>query len=156
MTDRHLFLTATSIAQYVAQIVEKHLAPVGLPVHLLALATHIRDHQPTSPSAISAASGIPVTTLRDKIERLVAEGVARRVPNPDDRRSYLVTLTTKGEILLRAADPALLEAYLALERHLDRPLEEYQRDLDGLAAALRAALELETPVASLDVAAPTQ
>ena len=156
MTDRHLFLTATSIAQYVAQIVEKHLAPVGLPVHLLALTTHIRDHQPTSPSAIAAASGIPVTTLRDKIERLVAEGVARRVPNPDDRRSYLVTLTTKGEILLRAADPALLQAYLALERHLDRPLEEYQRDLDGLAAALRAALELETPVASLDVAAPTQ
>jgi DNA-binding MarR family transcriptional regulator len=156
VTDRHLFLTTTAIAQYVAQIVEKHLAPVGLPVHLLALTTHIRDHQPTSPSAISAASGIPLTTLRDKIERLVVEGLASRVPNPDDRRSYLVTLTTKGEILLRAADPALLDAYVALERHLDRPLEEYQRELDGLAAAFRAALEVEAPATTVDVAAPTQ
>ena len=156
MTDRHLFLTATTIAQYVAQIVEKHLAPVGLPVHLLALTTHIRDHQPTSPSAISAASGIPMTTLRDKIERLVAQGIARRVPNPDDRRSYLVTLTTKGEILLRAADPALLEAYLALERNLDRPLEDYQRELDELAAALREALAMDAQAASVDAAASTQ
>jgi DNA-binding MarR family transcriptional regulator len=156
VTDRHLFLTATTIAQYVAQIVEKHLAPVGLPVHLLALTTHIRDHQPTSPSAISAAAGIPMTTLRDKIEQLVAQGLARRVANPDDRRSYLVTLTTKGEVLLRAADPALLEAYLALERHLHRPLEDYQRELDELAAALREALGVEAPSASVDVAATAQ
>jgi DNA-binding MarR family transcriptional regulator len=156
VTDRHLFLTATTIAQYVAQIVEKHLAPVGLPVHLLPLTTHIRDHQPTSPSAISAASGIPMTTLRDNIERLVGQGLARRVPNPDDRRSYLVTLTSKGEILLRAADPALLNAYLALEQHLDRPLHEYQRELDALAAALREALALEVPASSVDAGAPTQ
>jgi DNA-binding MarR family transcriptional regulator len=156
VTDRHLFLTATTIAQYVAQIVEKHLAPVGLPVHLLALTTHIGDHQPTSPSAISAASGIPMTTLRDNIERLVAQGLARRVPNPEDRRSYLVTLTSKGEILLRAADPALLNAYLVLEQHLDRPLAEYQRDLDALATALREALAHEAPAPSVDVRAPTQ
>jgi DNA-binding MarR family transcriptional regulator len=156
VSDRHIFLTATTIAQYVAQIVEKHLAPVGLPVHLLALTTHIRDHQPTSPSAISAASGIPMTTLRDNIERLVAQGLAGRIPNPDDRRSYLVTLTTKGEILLRAADPALLQAYLALERHLDRPWEDVQRDLDALAAALRAALAQDVPTTAVDVGAPTQ
>jgi DNA-binding MarR family transcriptional regulator len=155
--DRHLFLTATTIAHYVEQIVERHLAPVGLPVHLLALVTHIRDHQPTSPSAISAASGVPMTTLRDKIERLVAGGLARRIPNPNDRRSYLVELTTKGEVLLRAADPALLEAYLAVERRSDRPLEEYQQTLDALAAVLRDTLVvLETSGASLDVSASTQ
>ena len=155
--DRHLFLTATTIAHYVEQIVEKQLAPIGLPTHLLALATHIRDHQPTSPSAISTASGVPMTTLRDKIERLVTRGLARRIRNPADARSYLVELTTKGEILLRAADPALLEAYVALTRQLDRPLEEYQRTLDTLAAALRDVLAtLEARAAAFDVDASTQ
>ena len=40
--------------------------------------------------------------------------------------------------MLAAADPALLEAYLALESRLSRPLGEYEAVLDELAAALAA------------------
>jgi hypothetical protein len=39
-----------------------------------------------------------------------------------------------------AAEPALLEAYLALERHLPRPREEYERLLGELNGALENAL----------------
>lgn len=50
-------------------------------------------------------------------------------------------LTQRGDIAVRAADPALLVAYVALEERLPRPLREYELMLDELNAALQAALE---------------
>ena len=94
-----------------------------------------------SPSTVSLASGVPITTLRDNIQRLVERRLVRRIPNPDDRRSYLLVLTRRGEAVTRAADPALLEAYLALEQRLRLPLEQYELMLDELNDALQGALE---------------
>ena len=140
MPNRELFLKTTVAAHYVGQLVERHLEPVGVPAYLLALVTHVRDHAPVTPSGIAAASGIPLTTLRDNIRRLVDRGLARRIPNPDDARSYLLELTPAGSAMTKAADPALLEAYLAVERRLPRPLAEYERMLDELVAAVEGAL----------------
>lgn len=140
MTNRELFLKTTAAAQYVGQVVERQLAPIGVPGFLLALVTHVRDHQPVTPSAVSVASGIAPTTLRDNIERLVSRNLVRRIPNPDDARSYLLELTPEGEAMTRAADPALLEAYVALEARLPRPLADYERMLDELSDALKATL----------------
>ena len=86
-----------------------------------------------------------MTTLRDNIQRLVDRGLVRRRPNPADGRSYLVGVTARGEAITRAADPALLEAYLALEDRLSRPLAAYERTLDELNAALRSTLESLAP-----------
>ncbi len=144
-TDRRLLLTLFTSFQYVGTIVERQLAVVGLPAYLFGLLSHIRRREPVSPSDISAASGIPMTTLRDNIQRLVDRGLARRDPNPADARSYLLVLTQKGDLLARAADPALLAAYLALEERLPRPLEEYEQTLSELNRALEEVAEL-TPL----------
>jgi DNA-binding MarR family transcriptional regulator len=141
MSNRELFLKTSVAAGYVGQLVQRQLDPVGIPAYLLALVTHVRDHQPVTPSGIAAASGVPLTTLRDNIQRLVDRGLARRVPNPDDARSYLLELTPAGLAMTRAADPALLEAYRAVEARLPRPLAEYERAVDELNAALAAALD---------------
>jgi len=138
--NRQLFLKSATTAQYVGQIVDLQLARVGLPAYLLALLTHVRDHGPVAPTEISRISGAPLTTLRDNIQRLVDRRLVRRMPNPRDGRSYLLSLTARGETVTRVADPALLEAYLALERRLPRPLEEYERLLDELNEALERTL----------------
>jgi DNA-binding MarR family transcriptional regulator len=140
VTNRHLFLQAATTSQYVTRIVELQMERVGLPAYLLALLTHVRDLDPASPSAISEASGVPMTTLRDNIQRLVDRELARRVSNPRDGRSYLVKITARGRAALRRADPALLEAYLALERHLPQPRERYEELFDELNEALELAL----------------
>jgi DNA-binding MarR family transcriptional regulator len=140
MTNRQLFLKVNTTAQYVGQIVDAQLRPIGIPGFLLALLTHVRDNAPVSPSTVSLASGTPITTLRDNIQRLVERRLVRRIPNPDDRRSYLLVLTRRGEAVTRAADPALLEAYLALERRLRLPLEQYELMLDELNDGLQAML----------------
>ena len=143
-TNKQLFLKASTTSQLVGRIVEAQLEQVGIPGYLLALLTHVRDLQPVSPTAVALASGAPPTTLRDNIQRLVDRRLVRRMPNPDDGRSYLLELTRRGDVAIRAADPALLEAYVALEERLPRPLRDYERMLDELNEALegaRAALE---------------
>jgi DNA-binding MarR family transcriptional regulator len=138
--DRRLFLQLATASQYVGQIVGRELETIGLPAYLLALLTHVRDHAPVSPSKISVASGVPMTTLRDNIQRLVDRGLARRVRNREDGRSYLLVLTASGKRTIAAADPALLRAYRALEQQLPRPLEEYQGMLDEVNDALAGTL----------------
>ena len=109
MVNRQLFLKASTTSQLVGRIVEAQLEQVGIPAFLLALLTHVRELEPMSPTGISLASGAPPTTLRDNIQRLVDRRLVRRVPNPHDGRSYLLVLTRRGEIAVRAADPALLD-----------------------------------------------
>jgi DNA-binding MarR family transcriptional regulator len=141
MPNRHLFLQEATASQYVGQIVELQLTRVGIPGFLLAILTHVRDRSPVSPTEISRVSGAPMTTLRDNIQRLVDRKLVRRTPNPVDGRSYLVKLTPRGGAVTQAAGDALHEAYLALESHLPRPREEYERMFDELNQALEEALE---------------
>ena len=138
--DDRLFLEVPVASRYVVQILEHRLGPTGIPPYQLGLVTHIRHAQPVTPTAIAAASGIPATTLRDNIQRLVDVGLVRRIPHPTDGRSYLLELTSRGEVMARAADPMLAEGYAALERLLPKPLDHYQAAISELNAALEAAL----------------
>ncbi|MEO5633804.1 MarR family winged helix-turn-helix transcriptional regulator [Gaiella sp.] len=138
MANRQLFLKAGTTSQLVGRIVGAKLEPIGIPAYLLAVLTHIRDLEPVSPSRVSAASGMPPTTLRDNIQRLVDRGLVRRVRNPDDGRSYLLVPTPRGIEVTRAAGDALHAAYLELERQLPRPLHEVEAVLDVLNEAMSA------------------
>ena len=144
MANKQLFLKAATTSQLVGRMVEAQLEPVGIPAYLLALLTHIRDLAPVSPTGVSLASGAPLTTLRDNIQRLVERGLVERVPNPDDGRSYLLVQTRRGKAVTDAAGDALHDAYLELERQLPRPLRDYELVLDELNTALQTVLGEET------------
>ena len=141
VVDRQLLLKASTTSQYLGRVVHRYLEPTGIPAFLLALVTHIRANEPVSPTGVSTASGVPPTTLRDNIQRLVERGLVRRVPNPADARSYLLELTPAGRAVTERAGPALAGAYDELERRLPHPLADYERMLDELNAALAAMLE---------------
>ena len=147
-TNRELFLKASTTAHLVGQIVGRQVEPVGIPAFLLALLTHIRDHEPVTPSTVSAVSGSPLTTLRDNIERLVDRGLVRRQPNPDDGRSYLLTVTADGKHVAAEAGEALREAYELLEAELGdlRPHEQHLDQLNNALAAVWRRLEGATDV----------
>jgi DNA-binding MarR family transcriptional regulator len=140
MPNRQLLLQAATTYGYVGQLVEHNVRAVGLPPFLLPTLVHIRDREPVSPSEISSASGVPLTTLRDNIQRLVDRRLARRAPNPADGRSYLLRVTPRGRSVADSAGEALLETYMALERHLPRPLATYERALDELNRSLASVL----------------
>jgi MarR family transcriptional regulator for hemolysin len=141
MLDRQLLLQAATTYGYVGQLVERDMRAVGLPAFLLPTLVHIRDREPVSPSEISSATGVPLTTLRDNIQRLVDRRLVRRTPNPDDGRSYLLRVTPHGRSVTESAGDALHETYAALERLLPRPLATYERALDELNRSLESVLD---------------
>jgi MarR family transcriptional regulator, multiple antibiotic resistance protein MarR len=140
MPDRRLFLDLFRLSQLTGAVVDRQLSEHGIPAYLFGLLSQIRRLAPVTPSVISQRTGMATTTLRDNIQRLVDRGLIRKTPNPSDGRSYLIELTDEGEMLARAADPALLEAYLALERRLPRASAEYEQRLDELDGALTGML----------------
>jgi len=135
-----LFLKAETTTQYAGRIVVRELEPVGLPAYLVALLTHVRDHAPVTPSTISELSGVPMTTLRDNIQRLVDRRLVRRTNHPHDGRSYLLEPTARGLRTLESASDALAHAYALLEQRLPRPFHEYEATLDELNDALQHVL----------------
>jgi DNA-binding MarR family transcriptional regulator len=138
--NRDLFLKASTTAELVGRIVSRQVEPVGIPAFLLKVLTHIREHQPVTPSTVSTASGVPVTTLRDNIQRLVDRGLVERRPNDGDGRSYYLVTTPRGADVLAAAGETLLLAYELLERQLGGPLTEHEAWFERLNDALSAVL----------------
>jgi DNA-binding MarR family transcriptional regulator len=62
--------------------------------------------------------GLTSGTISVRMDRLVAEGLVHREPDPDDRRNVRITLTPKGRDLFERVAPA----HLANERRLLAPL----------------------------------
>ena len=77
-----------------------------------------------------------MTTVRDHVQALVDHGLIERVPNPDDRRSYLLVRTRAGAELMSLGNAVMAVVYTALEQRLPRPASEYEQRLRELGAAL--------------------
>ena len=119
-------------------LVGRALRPLGVEPQLFGLLTHIAHREPVPPSVISAEEGIPVTTIRDNVQRLVDRGLVERTPNPSDGRSYLLRCTARGRALLEAANGTMGAIYDALGRRLPREADEYEAMLLELRAALES------------------
>jgi len=99
-------------------------ASFGMPESVLqALAVIDGAERPLTPSEIAGRvfrSSATMTNLLDALER---ERLARRVPNPDDRRSVLVEITDEGKALanrflpgVRTVERAVIADLTAKER----------------------------------------
>lgn len=73
-------------------------------------------------------------------------GHVERVPNPDDGRSYLVSLTPSGERLLSFARPLFRARGVAVEARLgDQRVAALREALTGLGDAIERELRDATP-----------
>ena len=50
-----------------------------------------------SPSEVAETFGVPKANVTSVIDRLVGKGMIDRQENPDDRRSYILSLTKEGK-----------------------------------------------------------
>ena len=111
------------------------LPPEDYPMYVM-----IGAEGPWTPTAFAARVEMPLSTVLFRIGRLESRGHAERIPNPDDRRSYLVRLTDEGQRLLRQARPRFRAYAEAVETRLGE--ERIGQLRDGL-TDLREAIEQE-------------
>jgi DNA-binding MarR family transcriptional regulator len=78
----------------------------------------LEDSPPLTPTALADQLLLPLTTTVFRIKRLEKRGHARRLRNPEDGRSYLVTLTAAGKRLLDRARPSFRDYATAVEARL--------------------------------------
>lgn len=89
---------------------------------------------------MQAEEGIATNILIDRLKHLEAEGIIEKTRDPDNRRSFLYSLTEKGLDLA----PIVLEIVRWSGKHDQRPvalktvLEEVEKDRQGFEAKIRA------------------
>lgn len=112
------------VAHRLRRSTQRVFAPLGLtPAQERALRIVTRSGGSVRMGEIAARMGIVPRSATGLVDRLEEAGVVRRTPDPDNRRSVLVSLADRGE-QLRAA-MAAARAHAAEE--LFAPLSDAQR-----------------------------
>ena len=63
----------------------------------MTILVSIRDYEKCRISTLAKDRDISPPTVTGLIDRLVRDGYVKRIPDPDDRRACIVSLTKKGE-----------------------------------------------------------
>jgi len=114
------------------------------------LVTLVRINQPggVSQRRLASEMGLTPGTVSARVDRLVADGLVARSPDPADKRGSLVTLTDRGRDLFEAVVPAHLANQVRL---LGSLTPDEQGTLTGLLRKLLVAFEGSAELESLPV-----
>lgn len=133
-----LFLTN----QHRKRMIEAALAEGDMPAEDYPLYVLVGAEGPWTPTGLSRRLEMPLSTMLFRLGRLERRGHAERVPNPRDRRSYLIRLTQEGERLLGEARPAFRDYAEAVEGRLgSKRVDALRAGLEELRRAVIAELE---------------
>jgi DNA-binding MarR family transcriptional regulator len=138
--DADLLQELYSTGLLVELLVDEELAKTDVPDQLFSFIGWVTRLEPVTPRSLSAETGLPPTTVRDYVRRLVASGDVRKIPHPDDGRSYQLVLTAKGRGIADRGWPAVVAAFERVDRHLARSAGEHLATMRELRAAVRLAL----------------
>ena len=128
--DKNLLMDVWLVSLMAGRLVANVVRGSAVSVDEFALYGLIADLGPVTPATLAQWTGLPRTSLSAIIKRCELRGELERAPNPSDRRSYLVRLSSHG-----------FEVYLALVEPFFAALEELRESLAGREAEMRRALQ---------------
>jgi len=97
------------------------VADAGLTGDEFAVYSILAASKTTTPSTLSRWMAAPPTTVSSYVKRFEARGHVRREPNPEDRRSYRIILTSEGRAVHHSAQQAFRPVRNALLDALGGP-----------------------------------
>jgi DNA-binding MarR family transcriptional regulator len=132
-----LFLQPYILDQLVSVLMLRIVGPTAVTGSEFAVTSSIDSTGPTTPTELAQLLGVSPTTLSATIDRLVKKGQLRRVPNPDDGRSYLVELTDAGHATNQDCFSRFAVEMKAVRENLEGDADEILAGMRVLEAALR-------------------
>ena len=125
----------------VTQLYDHALHPAGLTINQFGLLAYLHGATLTPSTAPSIGTiaewlGMDPTTLNRNLKPLVARGLVRTTPDPDDGRVRIVRTTDKGRRALLKAVPLWREAQAEVETALGSDATTALNDLLDLSSAL--------------------
>lgn len=98
-------------------------------------------HGRATPTELSRALGVAMSTTVSRINRLVERGHAERTRHPRDGRSSYVSLTDEGARRLEATKDAWVHAIAAVRRHLPVSDQDATAAIAAVGDAIAAAIQ---------------
>jgi DNA-binding MarR family transcriptional regulator len=134
---KHNFLSPMHKAtRQIGLLFEQHAANNNLLPQEGHLLTYLRVYAPAPVGDLVRIFGVKGSTMTSMLDRLERLGLTERAVNPDDRRSFVVTLTAKGKTLADQVQEFVEET----ERNITRRVSK--RDVDGFDAVMKAIAEV--------------
>ncbi|MFG2873753.1 MarR family winged helix-turn-helix transcriptional regulator [Streptomyces sp. NPDC048337] len=127
MPDRLRRLTSRQLSQLTARsdrLINEGLARVDAHKWHYAVLASLQEYGPGSQATLSRRTGIYRSDMVGVLNELVERGLVERVPDPDDRRRNVITLSARGRRRLPRLDKLLDE----LHDELLAPLSPADRD----------------------------
>lgn len=109
--DTSLLFEVFALNQAVGRFLAEAMREGPLTPAEYAIYSAMFELESATPTALASRLGMRLTTFADQLRVVEARGHARRVPNPRDGRSQLVTLTAAGLEAHRAANRLFEAAY---------------------------------------------
>jgi DNA-binding MarR family transcriptional regulator len=133
---RDLLFTVIHVAGMIQDRLEAALAPTGLSLAKLGALRHLAEaNEPLPLGQLAEKIACVKSNVTQLVDRLEADRLVRRVPDPSDRRSVRAEITDEGRTRYEAGMQAMETAEDEVISELapeDR--DELQRLLDRLAA----------------------
>ena len=83
-----------------------------------------RQHKP-SIQQVAEALGTDITTFSRQIQSLVKMNLVKKTPDPDDRRVYVLSLTTEGKFVAATIDQQMKAYFDEIFSHMS----DFEKDM---------------------------
>lgn len=100
MKDQLAYMIASINRQLEAEL-EERLRPGGVPIEQYRILEVLDANEPAAMGEIAQQSLIEAPTLTKIIDKMVAEGLVYRAPDPNDRRRVLILTAPGGKALFK-------------------------------------------------------
>jgi DNA-binding MarR family transcriptional regulator len=131
--DACLCLHAQRAARALARRFDDALRPVGLTNGQYSLLHALNQPKPPAMGRIARFLAMDRTTLTAMLKPLERDGLVKVAPDPEDRRSRLLSLTGKGHQRLLAAVPIWRRLHAEIEAALPQDASKLRAGLTALA-----------------------
>ena len=131
--DTCLCLHVQRAARALARRFDDELRPLGLTNGQFSLLMSLNRPKPPRLGAVASLLAMDRTTLTAALKPLVRRKLVAVSPDPDDRRSRLIALTSAGLVLLAQAVPVWTRTHATLEELVGvGEVGQFRAQLDAL------------------------
>jgi DNA-binding MarR family transcriptional regulator len=128
--DTCLCLHMQRAARALARRFDDALRPFGLTNGQFSLMMALNRPQPPTIGAVASVLAMDRTTLTAALKPLERRGLVRLIPNENDKRSRLMSLTPEGRSVLKNALPVWEQTHKEVDADFgDGDMERLRRDL---------------------------
>lgn len=110
--DKKIGSASVRVSKKITRIVNHHLKSYQITTEQWVVLRTLKDSDRISQKELSIKTDKDQATLTKILDLLEKREAVRRVPNPSDRRSYLIEITQKGEDLVQILTPYIENIFM--------------------------------------------